>query len=214
MNVPRSALLPVPSFAEAFSTAAALFGAPLEQPDLAAIRLPVSAGALAPLAAIDALRPGVEAAAAAVEALDPAAAVPLLNAAFCRLFLGSGGPMSAPPYESAYQGSGRLYQEPAGEMALLLQRRGRRTAADFPEAPDHLVVELALLSEALALAAASGNVDDTETAQLLLVRLRRWVPDFVAACRMHDATGFYGAIAGVLELLLNQPIFAKAARAV
>jgi TorA-specific chaperone len=195
------------AFAEAFATIAAVFGGPLEEADLAAIRLPVQSGALAPLARIDALRPGVEAAAATIRDLaDPANAVSLLNSAFCRLFLGSGGPMSAPPYESAYRGSGRLYQEPAGEMALLLQRRGRRTSKDFPEAPDHLVIELALLGEALELAAASDNVEDAETAQVLLRRLRGWVPDFVAACQMHDTTDFYAAAAGVLELLLNQSI--------
>ncbi|ABD87433.1 molecular chaperone TorD family protein [Rhodopseudomonas palustris] len=206
MTTLTSASLPVTAFAEAINTIAALFGAPLEQAVLAEIRLPVMAGALAPLARIDALRPGVETAAAVVRDLDPAQAESLLNVAFCRLFLGSGGPMSAPPYESAYQGSGRLYQEPAGEMALLLQRRGRRTAEDFPEAPDHLVIELALLSEALEFAASSGNVDDGETVTMLLTRLRGWVPDFVAACQTHDSSGFYAAVAGVLDLLLNLPI--------
>ncbi|HEY0328016.1 MAG TPA: molecular chaperone TorD family protein [Rhodopseudomonas sp.] len=205
MTVLTAESLPVAAFAEAINTLAALFGAPLEQPVLAEVCLPVAVGALAPLARIAALRPGVETAAAAARGLDPVRAESLLNAAFCRLFLGSGGPTSAPPYESAYQGSGRLFQEPAGEMALLLQRRGRRTAADFPEAPDHLVIELALLSEALEFAAASHNADDTETVNVLLTRLRGWVPDFVAACQTHDASGFYAAIAGVLELLLNLP---------
>jgi TorA-specific chaperone len=120
--------------------------------------------------------------------------------------MGSGGPTSAPPYESANLGSGRLYQVPAGEMALLLRRRGRRPAPDFPEAPDHLVIELALLAEALEFAATTGNVDDTETVNVLLTRLRGWVPDFVAACQTHDGTGFYAALAGVLELLLNLPV--------
>ncbi|MDF3810317.1 MULTISPECIES: molecular chaperone TorD family protein [Rhodopseudomonas] len=215
MTTTQSASLPLTAYAEAIATVTALFGAPLEQSDLAALRLlPANSGPLAALAGIDALRPGVETAVKAVCDLpDIAQAESVLNTAFCRLFLGSGGPMSAPPYESAYQGSGRLYQEPAGEMALLLRRRGRGPAEDFPEAPDHLVIELSLLSEALELAAASGNVDDTEVANELLARLRRWVPDFAAACQMHDTTGFYAASAGVLERLLNLPILGTASRA-
>jgi len=210
MTLLTTEALPVRAFAEAINTVAALFGAPLEQPILAEIRLPVADGPLAPLAQIAALRPGIETAVAVASERDAEHTETLFNVAFCRLFMGAGGPMSAPPYESAYQGSGRLYQEPAGEMALLLRRRGRTPADDFPEAPDHLVIELALLSEALEFAAASGNADDIETVNVLLARLRGWVPEFVAACQTHDTSGFYAAIAGVLELLLNLPIPAMA----
>jgi TorA-specific chaperone len=207
MTTTKTTSLSLTAYAEAVATAAAVFGAPLEQADLAAIRLPVESGPLAAWAKIDTLRPGLDSAVRTVrELVDPAEAVSLLNAAFCRLFLGSGGPMSAPPYESAYVGSGRLYQAPAGEMALLLRRRGRIPAKDFPEAPDHLVIELALFGESLELAAVSANDDDIETAQVLLERLRGWVPDFAAACQTHDTSGFYAAAAGVLELLLNQSI--------
>ncbi|MGQ9369977.1 molecular chaperone TorD family protein [Azospirillum sp. ST 5-10] len=200
---PIAAPIPAPLaaavMADAVAVLAALFGAPLDERDVAAVRRPVDRGALAPLAAVPVLRPGVEEAAAIVRRLgDTPVAVSRLNREFCRLFLGAGGRMTAAPYESAYRGSGRLYQEPAGEMAALLRRRDRRAADGFPEAPDHLVIELALLEDALRLPGA----EDTATAEALLARLRRWVPAFAAACRLHDGTGFYAEAAGVLAALL------------
>lgn len=204
MNESRHLSPPPTPLAEAISTVAALFGAPLAKSDLIEILRSPDASALAPLARFDSVRPVIAPALAAINEIDPDDAVSLLNRTFCRLFLGAGGPMSAPPYESAYQGSGRLYQEPAGEMTLLLQRRGRCIVEGFREPADHLVIELTLLSEALDLAATTGNAEDIETAQLLLVRLRRWVPDFTAACQTHDSIGFYAAIAMSLERLLNE----------
>lgn len=204
MHQSPSPPVPAAAFADAIRLFAALFGAPLDGRDIEAIRQPLEQGALAPFAQIDALRPGAGETAALVHAFgDTEAAVARLNRSYCLLFLGAGGPATAAPYESAYMGSGRLYQEPAGEMAALLQRRGRRPAEDFPEAPDHLVIELALLEETLGLAAAADDSDAMATAEALLARLRRWVPGFAASCRTHDTTGFYAGIAGLLDRLLN-----------
>lgn len=195
---------PAARLAEAVATAAALFGAPLDARDIEALRQPVPRGALAPIAATGGLEAEIEAAVAVLHGLGEAeAAVPALNRAFCLLFLGAGGPSAAAPYESAYQGNGRLYQEPAAEMAALLDRRGRRPAPDFPEAPDHLAIELALLEEALRGVAAGDDPLADATAAALLTRLRRWVPAFAAACRAHDPSGFYAAAAVLLDRLLR-----------
>ncbi|WP_372399672.1 molecular chaperone TorD family protein [Azospirillum sp. HJ39] len=199
-----SPLPPSPArLAEAVATAAALFGAPLDARDIEALDRPLPQGALAPIAAAGGLEAETAAAIAALHALgDAGAAVPALNRAFCLLFLGAGGPRSAAPYESAYRGNGRLFQEPAAEMAALLDRLGRRPAPDFPEAPDHLVIELALLEETLR-GAADGDPQAAATAGALLARLRRWVPAFAAACRANDPTGFYAAAAVLLDRLLR-----------
>lgn len=195
---------PADRLAEAVATAAALFGAPLDARDIEALRQPVPRGALAPIAATGGLEAEIEAAVAVLHGLgEVEAAVPALNRAFCLLFLGAGGPSAAAPYESAYQGNGRLFQEPAAEMAALLDRRGRRPAPDFPEAPDHLAIELALLEEALRGVADGDDPLADATAAALLTRLRRWVPAFAAACRANDPSGFYAAAAVLLDRLLR-----------
>jgi len=192
---------------EAFGLFAALFGAPLEKADIEAIRQPIDAGGLAALARIATFRSDVATLTAIVRGLgDAETALVQLNRAFCLLFLGAGGIHGAAPYESAYRCSGRLYQEPAGEMMVLLAQRGRQPAEGFPEAPDHLVIELALLEEALAPESGSPSDDDAATAKALIARLRHWVPDFAAACRAHDPTGFYAGAADLLVRLLGQDI--------
>ncbi|MEF2074772.1 molecular chaperone TorD family protein [Consotaella aegiceratis] len=196
-----------PAYADALRVCARLFGSPLEAADVEAIRAAHESDVFKALTRIEDLSGRVEAIVAAASALGtPQQAESALNKAFCQLFLGLGGPKSASPYESVYRGSGRLYQEPAGEMALLLRQQGMETTSEFPEAPDHLVVELALFDDALRLGTVSGDESDIATAEGLHERLRDWVPAFAQSCRNHDRTGFYAAAAVLLETLLGRAI--------
>ncbi|SKA31870.1 molecular chaperone TorD family protein [Consotaella salsifontis] len=196
-----------PVYADAIRLCARLFGSPLELADVEAILRPEESGVLKPLIRIEGLSREVEAMAAALVALGPSQKAEIaLNRAFCQLFMGLGGPKSAAPYESAYRGSGRLYQEPAGEMALLLRQQGMETTTDFPEAPDHLVVELALFDDALRLGAVSGDESDMATAEGLRERMEGWVPAFAQSCRDHDRTGFYASAASLLAALLARTV--------
>ncbi|MBP2303188.1 TorD/DmsD family molecular chaperone [Azospirillum picis] len=190
--------------ADAVGISAALFGAPLEAGEVEALRRPVRQGALAAISAAGVPEAEIEAAIAALRGLgEGEAAVSALNSAFCLLFLGAGGPRAAVPYESAYRGNGRLFQEPAAEMAALLARWGLHPAPDFPEAPDHLTIELALLEETLRRAADGSDPAAAEAAAGLFARLRGWVPTFARACRANDPSGFYAAAAGLLDRLLH-----------
>ena len=167
------------------------FAAPLEAADIAALRADRRLGGLAPLCD----RPAGQRARGVLAGLgEPEAAASDLNAAFCCLFLGAGGPDgNAPPYESAYSGSGRLFQEPAAEMAKLLAAHGLGLAEGCCEPADHLAIELALLASLLA---------RPEPAAALVDRLLGWVPSFAARCAACDATGFYAALAALLHAFL------------
>ncbi|OCW56366.1 molecular chaperone TorD family protein [Hoeflea olei] len=196
-----------PQYADAVATLSGLFGTPLELEDLEAMALPAENGPLGLLARIPLLQDDVaKLIAIARDFGSPKAGVIELNKAFCRLFLGAGGPMSAPPYESAYLGSGRLFQAPAGEMAKLLREQCLQPVEGFPEAPDHLVVELSLLEESLRLAGVSEDKADIATVRSLHERLKSWVPAFEKACGDFDRTGFYACAARLLGRLLNEPL--------
>lgn len=204
MNKSVPNIISAAAFADAMALFATIFGAPLDERDIDALLLPIDRGALAPLARVAILRPDIEGMASIIRGLGNAeSTVSRLNRDFCLLFLGTGGPGAA-PFESAYLGTGRLFQEPAGEMAALLQQCGRKLASDFPEAPDHLSVELSLLEETLHQAAASGDPDTVAAADALVTRLRGWVPQFAAACREQDGTGFYAGAAMLLDRLLKE----------
>jgi TorA-specific chaperone len=167
------------------------FAAPLEAADVAALRADGRLGGLAPLCD----RPAGQRARGVLAGFgDAAEAASDLNAAFCCLFLGAGGPDgNAPPYESAYCGSGRLFQEPTAEMAKLLAAHGLGVAEGCCEPADHLAIELALLAALLA---------GPEPATALVDRLLGWVPGFAARCAACDATGFYAALAALLHAFL------------
>ncbi len=195
-----------PAYTEAVAVFSSLFGAPLEIIDIEAIRRPLDEGPLAQLAAISTIRDGVADLRETVIAQgEPQKGVSELNKAFCKLFMGLGGPRSAPPYESAYTGDGRLYQKPALEMGKLLSKQGLAPSEDFPEAPDHLALELSLMEETLRLAGLTEDKDDIALIRDLHTRLLGWVPNFAGACAAHDPTGFYAKASQLLLTFLKLP---------
>lgn len=117
-----------------------------------------------------------------------------LGKAHGALFSGLGGPATVPPYESAYEGDGRLFQAAATDMAVLLKAHGMHVSRTWAEAPDHLAVELSLLARLLV----SGHGD----ADGLTKRLRGWLPVFADRCAVLDPTGFWSGAANALISLL------------
>jgi TorA-specific chaperone len=129
---------------------------------------------------------------------DTAQATSRLNASFCRLFLGAGGLHgNAPPYESAYCGGGRLFQQPTAEMTELLAAYGLDVAAECCEPPDHLAIELAVMEALL-----TAPVVHPASVEALLDRLLGWVPAFAERCAACDPLGFYAALAALLHVFL------------
>lgn len=119
-----------------------------------------------------------------------------LSVTYMLLFEGVAGPRTVSLYESAYGGGSRLFQRASGDMEALLQRFGVIFRKDCGEPPDHLSIELALLSKVL-------RVDDDDGVSLLRDRLIAWVPEFAAHCRKADPSGFYCGASMVLKDLLT-----------
>lgn len=189
--------------ADCLSELARLFGAPLEEAEIAALCAAGQFDALRVLAvdphhALD-LRGAI---AALKVAGGPATATSLLNTVFCRLFLGLGGASSALPIESAHRGDGRLFQEPASIMTEMLVAHDLMPADGFAEPPDHLSIELSLLEQLIRLEASLVDVDEHAAVSALRRRLVEWTPSFAAAVAENDPTGFYAALARVLVRLL------------
>ena len=190
--------------ADCFRELAGFFGAPLERDDVADLRRTGRFGALDDLARDPAfaaeLRNAIDAACA--PATD-AEAESLLNRSFGELFLGIGGRVGARPIESAHRGSGRLFQEPAAEMKVLLAERGLTPTEGFVEPPDHITIELSLLEQLMRLDSAVVGHADRPAIEAMRKRLASWVPAFATQCKAHDSSGFYAALAAVLVGLLD-----------
>lgn len=196
-----------PLYADAIATLSGLFGAPLERQHLEAMQGRPEDGPFALLRRIPLLKGDTDILLQLARNLGtPQEGVTQLNIAFCQLFLGLGGPRSAPPYESAYFGEGRLFQEPAGEMQRLLRQQNMQAVTGFSEAPDHLAIELSLLEESMRLAALTEDDVDIDLVAALRIRLQRWLPLFEKACSSFDRTGFYALAARILARLVDEPI--------
>lgn len=114
--------------------------------------------------------------------------------AWGRLFLGLGGPETVAPYESAFLGSGRLFQAPTSDMERLLAAHDLAVAVEIREPADHLGIELALMARLVA--------TDHPDRRPLARRLAAWVPRFRDALAARDATRFHAAVADVLVAVI------------
>ncbi|MCY6382798.1 TorD/DmsD family molecular chaperone [Hoeflea prorocentri] len=116
-----------------------------------------------------------------------------LSGEFARLFLGVGGRRSAPPYQSFYAGAdGRLMQQTAGAMQDELQKIDARLTKSFAELPDHISVQLAVMSELALTASPAKQVDYLEH------RLLDWIGAFRDRCHAAAPESFYTVAAGAL----------------
>lgn len=202
--------LPAAELADICGELAGIFGAPLELEDIRTLRRHGIFGPLQALAADPLYATDLRRALAAVR--DPGSdeeAVSLLNGSYCQLFLGIGGAAGAPPFESAYRGTGRLFQEPADSMAELLAACGLQPADGFAEPPDHVAIELSALALSMRPGPGIGVADGPAPA--LRERMIEWVPTFARACARFDRSGFYAPLAAVLTNLLEDGTLALAA---
>ena len=186
---------------------ARLFGAPLEQADIAALFENGRFDALQALAGDPRHAVDLRSAIAAVKSAgDPAAATSRLNSIFCRLFLGLGPTPATLPIESAHRAGGRLFQEPAEIMSKMLATHGLCLTEGFAEPPDHLAVELSLLEQFIRLEASLVDIDKRVAISALHGRLVEWTPEFAEAVAEHDPSGFYAALAHILVRLLDDAV--------
>lgn len=135
---------------------------------------------------------------------------------YTRLFINAYGGTPAPPYGSVY-----LNEEHSlgGKTALQVlewyRRAGVALPPDFPEAPDHLMVELEFLIHLTQFIPEVGNGEAAED----LVQIRRefwqehfcrWVPRFVAKTVAESKNPLYTAAAGILGRLTQTEVIAQA----
>jgi TorA specific chaperone len=135
---------------------------------------------------------------------SPASIERTFSIAYMELFEGAAGPATVPLYESAYSGRGnRLFQQATGDMELLLERCDVSVIKDCREPPDHLSIELALLSAVL-------RENSMQYVAMLRDRLLSWVPEFAVRCNESDEFGFYSGAAMVIYKLLTAPALRNA----
>ncbi|WP_170755877.1 molecular chaperone [Ruegeria lacuscaerulensis] len=101
--------------------------------------------------------------------------------AYSRIF-DMGGKHGALPYASIYlSDSGRLFQQPARDMAALLQELDMRLPTDLKEPPDHLAVQLQVMAELLDRADQGDDLPLTPS-EFLDRYVLTWLPQFAHRC--------------------------------
>lgn len=125
-----------------------------------------------------------------------------LAGVFAFLFLGAGGPIGAPPYESVYLDErGRTSQGPTVAMERELAALDLHVQRSFPEPADHIAIEMAVAARL----SGSGVPVDRQVA-FLTERLAGWLPLFADACARSDRTGFYATAAKVAAAFVTSDL--------
>ncbi|WP_413207424.1 molecular chaperone [Rhodospirillum sp. A1_3_36] len=119
-----------------------------------------------------------------------------LSERYTALFEGVFGPRSISLCESAYRGSGRLFQAPTTEMEAVLRQLDMGTVEGCPEPADHLSIQLAALAEAI-------RRDDGTMIATLRLRLLSWLPKVGLLLEDLDPRGFYAAAASLAVAFLS-----------
>jgi TorA specific chaperone len=186
-----------------------LFMAPLSEETVADYRSPRRNALLAAMADETGCAAGIGKLRSALrKGMTDAEITRALSLAYALLFEGVSGPATVSLYESTYTGPfNRLYQQPVDDMALLLQRAHLTISKECCESPDHLSIELALLSAALKQGDNAGVI-------LARDQLQGWAPQFAGACERLDQTGFYAGAATALNEFLAYLVFPEPSNAI
>jgi TorA maturation chaperone TorD len=123
----------------------------------------------------------------------------LLAADYAALFLGAGGPPSAPPFQSGYRGENRVFGTAAAEMRQCLHEL-KLCACEERGPEDHIAIELTVMATLI------DQGDTRRQLEFLEYRLLNWVPQFVERVRAQARQAFYPAVASALEAFLHADI--------
>jgi TorA-specific chaperone len=131
-----------------------------------------------------------------------------LSADFCDLFLKS-DKHGALPYASMYIGkSGLLNDEPAKEMAQLMEQHNVAVDKELNEPADHIAIELDFLGNIIIRSNELEQEDALEQAladqeAFIQKYLLSWTPQFSTKCQQADEFGFYAAVSELLVAFLE-----------
>lgn len=188
--IPPTLADPVIARAAVLELIGRLFAAPPTAAAVAALRRVAAGAAVAELSDEGAVRDGLAPLLAALAEPEDDATLALgLERAFGVLFLGLAGPRTVPPYESAWRGDGRLFQQPVADMNALLAALDIHAGLGG-EPADHVAIEVGLLAQLIA----AGHPARAALAE----RLATWLPAFQDALVVTDPTGFYAGAATAL----------------
>jgi len=123
-----------------------------------------------------------------------------LASEYGRLFLGAGGPLAVPPYESFFTSeSNTTHQQAETEVSKLMAEYGIGVNSTFTEPADHVAVLLEFMA---FLSTSQQDNEDMKVAfarskSFLETHLLNWIPDFASTCAKVEPEGFYSAAAGL-----------------
>ena len=177
--------------AAAYRWLAGVFAREFTAEAIAVYRRPEGAALLTALGALPALAPLVETLRDRFATDAPAKEIAHdLAGAYARLFHGVGGRKSAPLCASFYQSpNARMMQADAGETQAALDALDLRLAADMREPPDHIAVQLAVMSH------LAETACDSTQADWLAQRLAPWLGAFATRCAQVPRAGPYAIAA-------------------
>ncbi|NDV23323.1 molecular chaperone TorD [Desulfovibrio sp. JC022] len=121
-----------------------------------------------------------------------------LASEYGRLFLGAGGPLAVPPYESFFTSeSNTTHQQAETEVSKLMAEYGIGVNGSFTEPADHVAVLLEFMA---FLSTEQEETEDTTVAfarskSFLETHLLNWIPDFANTCKEVEPEGFYTSAA-------------------
>jgi TorA maturation chaperone TorD len=123
---------------------------------------------------------------------------------------GSQRSVPAPPYESAYTGTGLLMGEPVSQVLAAYRQAGLAIRDDYDALPDHVAAELEFVAYLIRQEAEAARRSVAETAvwqarqgEFLAGHLLCWGPAFLASVQAHARRAFYARVAGLTGALLD-----------
>jgi TorA maturation chaperone TorD len=136
-----------------------------------------------------------------------------LTVEYARLFVGPFG-LKAPPYGSVYLDNDRTVMGPSTmETISFYEEEGLVRDKEFHELPDHIAVELEFMYYLSYRRAEALQKGDSEVAEAYRLKqeqfrtrfLEKWVPSFCDHIKAETDNGFYSALAGCLNGLVQTP---------
>lgn len=134
-----------------------------------------------------------------------------LQVEYTRLFINAVPHVLAPPYASAYSPAGLLMGQPAAAALAAYRQAGLALSPEIVELPDHLAAELEFMFYLSREELAAQEANDQPQAALWRSRQREfldhhlltWLPAWQARVAEADRTGFYAALARLIQTWLK-----------
>ncbi len=147
---------------------------------------------------------------------DPDSLCEHLEQAYVRLFVSHHGGISAPLYQSCYEGQNATLMGPAAlDMRARLERRGLNVSADLREPPDHLAIELEYLYFLLEKGWREGDHGLLrEAAEFSSAVMLPWLTRFNRRLAGETECCFYPLAATLLVHVLEKAVSRQLTRAI